>query len=84
MPETLSNWLNQAAQRGEIRDDLDLEAAARVVNVMVIGVGDSQLLPYLNEYLRVSDDQVDARRVIDSMIDMVLRALSPMAETSHA
>jgi AcrR family transcriptional regulator len=68
--------LTQAAARGEIRSDLDLEATARAVNAMLIAIGDSQLLPYLNDYLRVSDEAMPLERVIDALIEMLLNGLA--------
>ena len=68
--------LTQAAARGEIRSDFDLEATARAVNAMMIAVGDSQLLPYLNDYLRVCDESMPLERVIDALIEMLLQGLT--------
>ena len=68
--------LTQAATRGEIRSDIDLEATARAMNAMMIAVGDSQLLPYLNDYLRVSDENMPLERVIDALIEMLLQGLT--------
>jgi len=75
MLNVVREMLRQAAERGEIDRDRDLEAAARVVNVMLIAVGDSQLLPYLNQYTRVSDDGVALDRVIDSMLSIIVDGL---------
>ncbi len=68
--------LTQASARGEIRPDLDLEATARAVNAMMIAVGDSQLLPYLNVYFQVSDESLPLERVIDALIEMLLHGLT--------
>ncbi|MGD8456660.1 MAG: TetR/AcrR family transcriptional regulator [Anaerolineales bacterium] len=68
--------LTHAAQRGEVRPDADLEAAARVVNAILIAIGDTQLFPYLNEYYRVSDETMPLERVVDAMIDMVQHGIS--------
>jgi len=68
--------LTQASARGEIRSDLDLEATARAVNAMMITLGDSQLLPYLNDYFRVSDESMPLERVIDALVEMLLHGLT--------
>jgi len=68
--------LTQAAVRGEIRSDLDLEATARGVNALMIALGDSQLLPYLNDYFRVSDEGMPLERVIDALVEMLLHGLT--------
>ncbi len=48
--------LEEALQRGEIRPEVDLEAASRLVNGLMIVVGDSQMLPYLNTYFQITDE----------------------------
>ena len=76
MLEMTQAILTQAAARGEIRPDLDLEATARAVNATMIAVGDSQLLPYLNEYLKVSDEDMPLERVLDALIQMLIQGLA--------
>jgi hypothetical protein len=68
--------LTQAAGRGEIREDLDLEAAVRAVNVLLVAVGDSQLFPYLNAYFQVSDQSMPLERVVDGLVALVLQGIA--------
>ena len=68
--------LEQAAQRGEIRPDIDLEAASRIVNALMIVVGDSQLLPYLNTYFQITDSKVSQDHILESLIPFILKALN--------
>jgi TetR/AcrR family transcriptional regulator len=68
--------LTQASERGELRPDLDLNATARAVNALMIAVGDSQLLPYLNNYFRVSDENMPLERVVDALVEMLLHGLA--------
>ena len=68
--------LTQASERGELRPDLDLDATARAVNALMIAVGDSQLLPYLNNYFRVSDENMPLERVVDALVEMLLHGLA--------
>jgi len=68
--------LTQASERGELRPDLDLNATTRAVNALMIAVGDSQLLPYLNNYFRVSDENMPLERVVDALIEMLLHGLT--------
>jgi AcrR family transcriptional regulator len=63
--------LDQAARRGEIRTDVDLDAAARGINAMMIAIGDAQLFPYLNDYFHVSDETMPLERVVDALVAMV-------------
>ncbi len=67
--------LSQAAERGEIRADVDLEATTRIVHALMIAVGDSQLLPYLNTYFQVSDEDVSPERAIEALTALVLRGI---------
>src|SRR5512138_462353 len=53
MRETMHEILTQAQARGEIRSDVNIETATRVMNALMIVIGDSQLLPYLNTYFQV-------------------------------
>lgn len=64
--------LVQAAVRGEIREDVDLEATTRIVHALIIAVGDSQLLPYLNAYFQVHDEDVPPERTLQTLLALVL------------
>lgn len=76
MRQTLQAILSAAQERGELRPGLDLEAFARVVNVLVIAAADSQLLPYLNNYFQVTDESMPMERVTHALVDLVLRGIS--------
>jgi AcrR family transcriptional regulator len=69
--------LRQAQLRGEIRSDIDPEIVARVVNTLLIAVGDSQLFPYLNTYYRLTAPGIDFEQVLEAAIDLVLSGLAP-------
>jgi len=64
--------LTQAMARGEVRPEVDLEATAHLINAILLAIGDSQLLPYLNRYLRVSDEAVPFERVVEALLDLIL------------
>jgi AcrR family transcriptional regulator len=74
--EMVTAMLEAAAARGEIRSDLDLEAYARVINAMMIAVGDSQLLPYLNAYFQVTGDEMPPGRIQAALVDFILQGVS--------
>lgn len=76
MRATVAEILTQAAGRGEIRPDVDLEATTRAVNAFMIALGDAQLFPELNVYFQVSDDGMPLARVIDALIEMLLHGLT--------
>jgi AcrR family transcriptional regulator len=76
MRETLHDILRQAAARGEIRSDIDLEATARVVHALTVAVGDSQLLPYLNAYFQIDDEDIPRERTMEALVDLVLHGIA--------
>jgi AcrR family transcriptional regulator len=76
MRETMEEILKQAKTRGEIRADLDIDSAARVINALMIVVGDSQLLPYLNTYFQICDDTVSLERVSNTLLEFIERSIA--------
>ncbi len=81
MREMVHDILSQAAERGEIREDVDLEAAIRIVHTLMIAVGDSQLLPYLNTYFQVTDEDMLPERVLESLVALILDGISHSEES---
>lgn len=77
MIRIVRDMLAAAVDRGEARPDLDLEATARVVNAMVIAAGDSRLLPHLNRYYRLDDEQVTFERSASALVSLVLTGVRP-------
>ncbi len=77
MRQMMHGILARAVERGEIRADIDLEAVTRVVNALMIAVGDSQIMPYLNTYFQVTDDDVPPERLLEALIDFILRGVAP-------
>ena len=67
--------LSAAAERGELRPDIDIDAAARLVNGLMIVVGDSLLLPYLNNYTRVYADYSSAEQMLAPLLDLILNGI---------
>ena len=41
----------------------------------MIAVGDSQLLPYLNVYFQVNDEDVPPERTLEALVALVLRGI---------
>jgi AcrR family transcriptional regulator len=73
--EMVHEILTQAAERGEIRADVDLEATTRVVHALTIAIGDSQILPYLNTYFQAVDEDVPPGRVLDALLTLILQGI---------
>ena len=86
MLEIVREMLIQALARGEVREDIDLEATTRVIHALMIAIGDSQLLPYLNSYLRVTDEEVELKRTLEALLDFItigIGAKVPARKTSE-
>ena len=77
------DMLVQAAERGEIRDDVDLEATVRLVHALTIAVGDSQLLPYLNTYFQIIDEDVPPERLMEALLALILRGIGTRKDGSQ-
>ena len=75
MRETTREILAQAQARGEIKTGVDLEAAARVVNALLIAVADPVLMPHLNIYFQVTDDEMSPERVFAAALEMLLHGI---------
>jgi len=75
MLETVHDMLAQAVARGEVREEIDLEATTRVVYALIVVVGDSQLLPYLNAYFQVTGDEVPLERVMAAMMALIVQGI---------
>jgi AcrR family transcriptional regulator len=68
--------LEQALQRGEIRPDVDLESASRLINGLMIVVGDSQMLPYLNTYFQITDEKISQEHILESLVPFIVGSLN--------
>ncbi len=76
MRETMEEILKQAQARGEVRGDVDIAAMARVLNTLIIAIGDSQLLPYLNNYFQVTDKKVRLERISEALFDLIQNGIA--------
>ena len=78
--DMVRDMLAHASERGEIRDDVDLEAAGHIIHALTIVVGDSQLLPYLNTYFQVVAEEMPPNRVLDELLLFIMRGLGAQEE----
>jgi AcrR family transcriptional regulator len=69
--EMVADMISQAAERGEIRPGADLEAVIRIIHALTITVGDSQLLPYLNNYFQVTDAGIPVERTMEALLNLI-------------
>lgn len=75
--------LAAAIGRGEVRADLDQEAAARLLHGITIILGDSKILPYLNVYFQTSNENVVWQRVMDVFLDVLTRGIFAVNQVKH-
>jgi AcrR family transcriptional regulator len=70
--EMVQDILTEAVKRGEIRADIDMEATTRIIHALMIAAGDSQLLPYLNTYFQITDEDVPPDRALEALLALIL------------
>ncbi len=73
--EMVHDILAQAAERGEIRAEVDLEMTTRIIHALMVAVGDSQLLPYLNTYFQVADENMPPERTLEALLALILHGI---------
>lgn len=73
--EMVREMLAKADERGELRPGVDLEASARLIHALIIAVGDSQLLPYLNTYFQVIEPSQPPERTLNAFLDLILKGI---------
>ena len=73
--EIVHDILSHAAELGEIQEDVDLDAATRIVHALMIVVGDSLLLPYLNTYFQVEAPELPKERVLEAMLALIIQGI---------
>ena len=73
--QMVTDMVAAAAERGEIREGIDLDATARIIHALTVAISDSQLLPYLNAYFQVSDEDVPLERTLNALTALVLRGI---------
>jgi AcrR family transcriptional regulator len=78
--EIIGDLLAQAVARGELRQDIDLEATTRLIHALTIVVGDGQMLPYLNTYFQIHDKSMPPERMMDALLEMVLEGIGTPGE----
>lgn len=80
MQNMIQQILAQAVERGEIRADIDFEAVVRVINALMISVGDALLFPFINEYFLVTGEGMPLERVMDALIEVVINGIGKLQD----
>ena len=82
MRGVLRALLEGARERGELRADVDVETALRLVHVTTVAVGDAQLVDYLDDYYLLFDPDNPPASVVPQIVDLLVRAIG--ADTNEA
>ena len=75
MRSMIEELLRAAVKRGELRPDLDIEAAGRVLHTLTIAIGDGLLYPALNNYYQLLDGEFPPERIYATFTDMILHGI---------
>lgn len=79
--ETLVNNICQmllaAIERGEVRENIDLEGTARIIHGLTIALGDSQIMPVLNNYFQAYTEDLPVDQVLETALDVLLKGIAP-------
>jgi AcrR family transcriptional regulator len=67
--------IRAARGRGELRPDCDDERIARIVNALLIVVGDAALMPGLDEYYRLFDEDHRPADMIEAAVGLIARGV---------
>jgi AcrR family transcriptional regulator len=67
--------LGAAARRRELREGVDIDAASRILNALLIAVTDAALLPGLNAYYRLYDARRGQKRMLQAIVDFACNGL---------
>jgi AcrR family transcriptional regulator len=76
MRDLVRDMLAEAIKRGEVRDDIDIEATARIIHAMTL------VVPVLNVYFQVVGDDVTVPRSLEAFIDLIMAGIG--TETGKA
>lgn len=76
MQQLVRELIRAAMERGEIRPDVDPESITRLVNVILIAIGDAQLAPYLNQYYLLYDADHSLDTILDTFLDLLDKGIA--------
>ena len=75
MQEVIRGMVKAAQDRGELREDVVVDDAGRIINILLIAVADAALLPGLNAYYRMYDDSDQLEHMLDATVDLVAKGV---------
>jgi TetR/AcrR family transcriptional regulator len=75
----IRTMIQAAAARGELRSGLDIEAAARMANAILMILGDAILIPTLNEYFLLYDSDRGPDELLAQYLDILESGIAAKA-----
>jgi AcrR family transcriptional regulator len=75
MQELVRRAMMAAETRGELKEGLDAEAAAKLANVLLIAVGDARMMPRLDEYYLLYNRGSGSEAVFAAAVDFICRSV---------
>jgi len=76
MLQLVRTMVENGQQKGEIRPEVDGEAATRILHGLSIAIGDPVILPYLNKYFHLTDEDMPISRILSCLMDLVEGGIS--------
>jgi AcrR family transcriptional regulator len=76
MRDMVEEILMQALNRGELRSNIDLEEIIPIIHTLSIAIGDSFLIPNLNNYYLLDKNGKTAEETVKAFIDVILNGIS--------
>jgi hypothetical protein len=76
MRDVVRALLERGVAQGELRAEVDLEAATGVLHALSIAIADSRLFPTLDAYMQLPTASGDPRDTLHAMLDPSLRGPS--------
>ena len=76
MQSRVRRLLEEASAQGELREDLDPDVVSRVVNALLLVLGDARIVRHLNDYLQLyTEDEADLDLTIHTAIEIITRGV---------
>ena len=76
MREMVGDILAQAINRGELRADINLEEIIPIIHTLSIAIGDSFMIPYLNNYYLLDKNGKTVDEIVKALLDIILNGIS--------
>ena len=75
MRENIEQILINGVNKGEVSPEIDIQKNARILNALTIAITDPVLLPYLNAYFQITDENNTSEEMLDTALEMVFSGI---------